>query len=138
MTKVKKIKTNFKTHQIWWIIAIVIIAITLLAGLILPGLRIPTGDIGGATLYHTPECPHCQDVKAYIQERGTEENIIYKDVSLGRVNQNELYNKMRRCGEDVSGGLAVPVLWSDNQCFVGRDEIINYLGAMVAENTLNQ
>ncbi len=137
MTKVKKIKTNLKINKKWWIIAIVIITITLLAQLILPGLRIPAGDVGGIVLYHSPECPLCQDVKTYISEQGIS-GIIYKDISVRRADANELYNKMIQCGEDVSGGLAIPVLWDNGQCFIGRDEVINHFENMAARDILNQ
>ena len=119
-----------KINKTWWIIAVVLLSSALVGQLILPGILTPAIDNEQIVLYHTPDCPHCQDVKAYIIEREIA-GIIKKDISENRVNANELYQRMTQCGRDVSAGLVVPVLWDEGRCFVGRDEVMSHLETMI-------
>ncbi len=63
------------------------------------------------TVYSTPTCPYCHQVKAYLSQRGVE--FTEYDVSVDRTAAKEMIRK--------SGQMGVPVITIDDQVVVGFD-----------------
>lgn len=120
----KKKNNNF--NQKWIIAGISLVAIILIGVSLRGGVfNQSASNQESKILYHSPACPICLDVKAYISDNNIT-GIVQKNVEVNRAAANELRSKMIRCGEDISRGLSVPVLWADGQCFLGGPEIISY------------
>lgn len=124
----KKENNNF--NQKWIIVGISLMVIILIGVSLREGLfNRPVQDQESKILYHSPACPICLDVKAYINDNNITD-IVQKNVNINQAAANELHSKMIRCGEDVSRGLSVPVLWAEGQCFLGGSEIIGYFESL--------
>lgn len=121
--------TDKKESDKKWLIGIAVAAaiimfLTLGKGLLSAIFTTGEGD-GSKILYHTLTCPHCQNVKEYIKEKGIT-GIVEKEVSVDREIIDEFRDRLVGCGEDVSQGMPIPVLWAEGKCFIGEDEVINY------------
>jgi len=125
-----------------WAFVAVAVAIVVFLGLtlgdtFLTGLSIKKpaqgSQDGEKVLYHTFTCPHCENVRDYIEENGIT-GITEKEISISQVAANELYDRMVECGKDASKGLTVPVLWDNGECFFGDTDIINHLQGPTSEN----
>lgn len=79
------------------------------------------------TLYYSPECPHCQNVEAYIRENNIEEKfgVVQKEVGTNAKNSNELMVRAQLCDLDISS-IGVPFLYDHGDCYLGDEDIINY------------
>jgi len=75
-------------------------------------------------LYYGSTCPHCVIVKEHI----TEDNlpIAMKEVYQNKDNSSELIQKAEICGIP-SNKIGVPFLWSDGECIIGGENIIDFL-----------
>jgi len=129
--------TDKKKADKRWMIAIAAVVVVFLGLMIgkgtLPSL-FTTGDGDGSViLYHTLTCPHCQNVKEYIEENGIT-GITQKEISIDQAAANELGDRLTACGEDISQGIPVPVLWADGKCYVGEVESIDYLKTLNSQN----
>jgi hypothetical protein len=90
------------------------------------------GD-GSKILYYSLTCSYCKNVSEYIKNNEIT-GILEKEISVDQANANELYERMVQCGEDVSDGLHIPVLWAEGKCFVGETEAIDYLKTINSGN----
>ncbi|MBU0546350.1 hypothetical protein KKA13_03800 [Patescibacteria group bacterium] len=92
----------------------------------------PGAESADILLFSRYDCPHCQEVEAYINQNKIEEQVkfIKKEV---HIEENALLfmDKAAICEipEEVMG---VPMLWDGKTCFIGTDDIINYLNGVVA------
>jgi glutaredoxin len=103
---------------------IVLLGLTFGKGILSMMFTTGSGD-GSAVLYHTLTCPHCQNVKDYIKEKGIS-GIVEKEISIDQSAANELYERLVKCSKDVSQGMPIPVLWVKDRCFIGEVEITGY------------
>ncbi|MFA4999253.1 MAG: glutaredoxin domain-containing protein [Parcubacteria group bacterium] len=128
--------TDKKATSKKWVIGFATAALVFL-GLILGKSLLPKppeviGGNGEMVLYYTVTCPHCKNVEEFIDENEVS-GVTKKEISMSQVAADELYDRLVGCGEDVSQGLPVPVLWESGKCFVGEDEAINYLKGLTSE-----
>lgn len=79
-------------------------------------------------LFYGTGCPHCLVLDNYLQENKVEEKmlIIKKEVYYDKKNAQDLKEATQSCGLS-SGLVGVPLLWSENNCYLGDQEIINFL-----------
>ena len=67
-------------------------------------------------------------VEEYIEENNIKEKIFFeqKEVYYNKNNANELAEKAGLCGLPTNS-VGVPFLWNGSKCFVGDQEIIEFL-----------
>ncbi|MDD4409762.1 MAG: hypothetical protein PHW52_03885 [Candidatus Pacebacteria bacterium] len=84
-------------------------------------------DYESLVLYYGNTCPHCKIVEKYIEDNSLRETMkivdkeIHDDKNLGELNE-----RASICGIS-SSSIGIPFLWSEGRCYVGDEEIINYL-----------
>jgi phage FluMu protein Com len=112
------------------VVGFFIVSILVLAGLYLVYLKsnnskLPSED----TLYYSFTCPHCKIVEQFISEKNitSKIEIIQKEVSQNQKNSKELVaiGKYCKLQEDYIG--AIPLFFSDKECYLGDGDIINFL-----------
>ena len=75
-------------------------------------------------------CPHCENVRNYLKANPAtgKLNIDQKEVYYNKANQQIMDETAKKCPEiDASKGLAVPMAYADNKCFVGDTPIIDLI-----------
>jgi glutaredoxin len=79
-------------------------------------------------LYYGDGCPHCAIVEDYIKENNIKEKLSFeeKEVYYNRKNADDLAAKAKICGIPTDY-IGVPFLWDDSKCYVGDQDIINFL-----------
>lgn len=79
-------------------------------------------------LFYGEDCPHCEIVEKYIAENTIELNefLAKKEVYYNKQNANELVEKAKICGISTDA-IGVPFMWDGSKCFVGDQEIIEFL-----------
>jgi glutaredoxin len=81
-------------------------------------------------LFYSVTCPHCKIVEDYLSQNNVKTKITYSEKETGNTaSAQELVQKETACGtvsKDLIG--AVPMLWdkSDNKCYLGQDQIIDF------------
>ena len=133
-------------------IAIVIIIIVVLAGAAFfifyhpapPASVPPTPLPAGIVLFYSPDCPHCQDVEAFISANNIDKkvSITKLEVPFGTRSGDQLtanaelaLQLAQKCKIDVSKGLSIPFLYDppiseaggNGKCYVGEVDIPNFL-----------
>jgi glutaredoxin len=80
-------------------------------------------------LYFGDTCPHCENVEKYIKDNSIDNKIEIerKEVYRNQGNAREMAKKAEQCGLPT-GQIGVPFLWDNNQCILGDQPIIEYLG----------
>jgi len=80
-------------------------------------------------LYFGDTCPHCENVEKYIKDNGIDNKIeiVRKEVYRNQANAREMAKRAEQCGLPT-GQIGVPFLWDNNQCVLGDQPIIDYLG----------
>jgi hypothetical protein len=80
-------------------------------------------------LFYGEACPHGQNVEEYILEKKIEEKlkITRLEVSKEQVNANLLVNTAKTCEVDVSQGVPIPLLYEGKKCYIGDEDVINFL-----------
>ena len=88
-------------------------------------------------LFWGTTCPYCHIVKEEIKEQGLYEKINIEELEIyeNKENLNIFREKISICGIDPSTA-GVPLLFAENQCFVGVDSIIGKLKEMVGEEEI--
>jgi len=86
-----------------------------------------TLDEKTAILFWSVGCPHCHYVLTTLKERPELErklNIIKLEVSQNQTNAELFYSVVKYCNLRYYG---VPLLFHNNKCILGRDQVIEYL-----------
>ena len=81
-------------------------------------------------LYVSDSCSYCKKVEDWLISRpevATNSGLLIKEVSGDQNNAKELLERAKDCNKASTGGVSVPFLYSDGQCFVGETEIEVYL-----------
>ena len=91
------------------------------------------------TLYVTQNCPHCQNVKTYIQKNQVHTQFDFDEKQLNAHSRDirELVRVMRFCGYQTNQ-LPIPVLWTGNtqKCIVGEKNIISFFDKKSTHTTI--
>ncbi len=106
-------------------IAVSIFAIALLSQGKNEGEQSKQGQI---ILFYRNDCPYCVIVEEYIEQSNLEEKISLerKEVYYNKNNAHDLAEKAKICGLSASS-IGVPFLWDGSECFVGGQEIMEFL-----------
>lgn len=80
------------------------------------------------TLYYGQGCPHCQIVEDYLSGNSQGDNISLeqKEVFHNQENLDEVKRKANSAGIPDKF-IGVPLLYEEDNCLVGEEEIINFL-----------
>lgn len=79
------------------------------------------------TLFYSLSCPHCQEVRAFLEEHKDNKNLVVeqKEISQNPYNKKELILVLQQCNPTIKH-VDLPVLWADAKCFMGAAEIISF------------
>lgn len=77
-------------------------------------------------LYYGKGCPHCAKVESFIEKNNLGETIIEKEVYHNSQNADE-FNKLCDRKNIKLMDRGVPFLLANDTCFIGDQQIINYL-----------
>lgn len=79
-----------------------------------------------AVLYYGNGCPHCSEVENFIENNTFDFSIEQKEIYQNKINTEE-FNQV--CTEEGIGLMnrGVPLLYAENECFIGDKQIISYL-----------
>jgi len=86
------------------------------------------------TLFYGDGCPHCAIVEDYIKNNNIKERLSFeeKEVYYNQNNAKELEAKAKICGL-ATDSIGVPFLWDGLKCYVGYQDIINFLNQKINE-----
>ena len=86
-------------------------------------------DNSSIIFFYGQECPHCQEVEKYIAEHQLDQKVTFskREVYHNRANVNLLIKREKECNLDEKEIGAVPMLWSAGKCYVGGNEVENFL-----------
>jgi len=86
-------------------------------------LSIPPGNI----YFFTATCPHCANVKEYIETNNIKNRIYFvsRDISSDKDAYAIIQLIGQRCGISQNQ-LAVPLFWDTEKCYLGDDRVIEY------------
>lgn len=77
----------------------------------------------GIVYYYGEECSHCKDLAKFFEENKISEKVSFvkKEVWHNTKNSREMNDRAKECGlsKEEEG---VPLVWSDEKCFVGGPE----------------
>lgn len=81
-------------------------------------------------LFYSNYCPHCKNVEKYINDNNIKQKVTFEELEVAddKANANILTAKAIKCGIDPNN-IGVPLFYDGKQCFVGDQDIINYLSA---------
>jgi len=81
----------------------------------------------GIILYWGIGCPHCEKVEEFLQANKVEQviEITKKEVYQNQKNAYEMGKHAGVCGLPTDS-VAVPLLWTGQQCLIGDVDIIGY------------
>src|SRR4030043_713678 len=89
-----------------------------------------TNKVEETVLYISESCEFCKEVEDWLSVRpeiATRSGLIIKEVSSDQGNAKDLLERAKDCEEATTGGVNVPFLYSNGQCFVGESEIEKHL-----------
>ena len=80
-------------------------------------------------LYYSLTCPHCKIVEQFIEENNItlKINFTQKEVSTNMESAKELIAVGNYCKLQAGYVGAVPLFYSNKQCYLGDKEIIDFL-----------
>jgi glutaredoxin len=86
---------------------------------------------GDLILFYSQSCPHCQNVEQYMGDSKIQDKlkIEQKEIS-NKETANQLLEKVKACNLNIDS-VGVPFLWSNGQCLVGDEDIINFFKAKI-------
>ncbi len=76
-------------------------------------------------LFTRYDCPHCRNVEKYLEEREIKDKITPKEIH-DSANAALFLKKAKQCGI-AEADLGVPMLWAEERCYIGEQNIIDYL-----------
>ena len=79
-------------------------------------------------LFYGAQCPHCQDVEKYIAGHQLDQKVQFSKLEVwsNQANANLMAEKAKGCNLDTTQ-IGVPFLWSAGKCYIGEDEVENFL-----------
>lgn len=85
-------------------------------------------DNSAIILFYGEECPHCKVVEKYIADNNVKAKVTFseKEVNHDKANANLMVKKQQDCKLDKNSIGAVPFLFTEEKCYLGQDEIINF------------
>lgn len=90
----------------------------------------PDRIVEGADIiyYFGDKCPHCQDVKKVIEEKGLRDTVLFSEKEVGNNSKNagEMQAKAKECGLDEKQ-VGVPFLYSRGKCYIGTPDVTHEL-----------
>ena len=105
----------------------------------------PTSLPSGIVLFYSPDCPHCQDVEAFISANNIDQKVKYTklEVPFGTrtgaqltANAELAIQLAQKCKMDVSNGVGIPFLYDPStgsgqagKCYLGEVDIPNFFKA---------
>lgn len=86
-------------------------------------------------LFYGETCPHCKVVEKYITDNNISEkvNFTQSEVYNNKDNATFMIEKQKECNLDKNMVGAVPFLWTQDKCFLGQDDIIQFFKDKVNE-----
>lgn len=80
--------------------------------------------------FYGEQCPHCQDVEKYIADHQLDQKVQFSKLEVwsNQANANLMAQKAAGC-KLQTGQIGVPFLWSAGKCYVGVNEVENFLDA---------
>ena len=84
-------------------------------------------DNSSIILFYGQLCPHCQKVEEFITKNKIRSKISFseREVSFHKINANLMLQKAQICGIKKDN-LGVPFLWTNGQCLMGEDKVIQF------------
>jgi len=83
-------------------------------------------NLSGTIIYYGDTCPHCKIVEDFIKSSSIDSKIeiVQKEVFENKTNQDEFLAVGKLCNlpQDYLG--AVPMMYSENSCYLGDRDII--------------
>ena len=91
-------------------------------------------DNSSIIFFYGAACPHCQDVEKYIADHQLDQKVVFskREVWGDTANANLMAEKAQACGLKLDD-IGVPFLWSAGKCYVGENEVENFLDAAAAQ-----
>jgi glutaredoxin-related protein len=93
----------------------------------------PAQNPGGIILFYSPNCPHCQDVEAFIASNNIDQKVKYTKLEIPfagktspqlEANAELAIQLAQKCKLDVSQGVGIPFLYDGNgNCYVGEIDV---------------
>ncbi|MFA7319036.1 MAG: hypothetical protein WC022_00330 [Parcubacteria group bacterium] len=79
-------------------------------------------------LFYGEQCPHCQDVEKYIADHQLDKKVSFSKLEVwsNKANANMMAQKAQACGIKTDS-LGVPFLWATGKCYIGVNEVENFL-----------
>lgn len=81
-----------------------------------------------AVLYYGNGCPHCAEVEDFIKNNTFDFSIEQKEIYQNKINAEEFNHVCAEEGISLMNR-GVPLLYAENECFIGDKQIISYLSA---------
>lgn len=83
-------------------------------------------------IFYGITCPHCKEVDSWMEEKNIETILTfeYKEVYQNKNNSYQLSQVAKSCGLN-SNNIGVPFMYIENNCYMGKIEIIEYLQAVL-------
>lgn len=81
----------------------------------------------GITYYYGAECPHCADVKKFLEENKIAEKVSFeeKEVWHDQKNAAEMTAKAKVCNLDPKQ-IGVPFIFADGKCYIGTPDVEDF------------
>ena len=85
-------------------------------------------DNSNIIFFYGAECPHCQAVEKYIADNQLDQKmtISKREVYHIKPNANLMVQKAEGC-KIAPEDMGVPFLWASGKCYVGDNEVENFL-----------
>ena len=89
-----------------------------------------TQDNSSIIFFYGAECPHCQNVEKYVADNHIDQKVKYSKLEVwsNKANANLMLEKAQQCGISPDQ-LGVPFLWSGGKCYMGEQDVENFLSS---------
>ncbi len=96
-------------------------------------------DDAGIIFFYGTECSHCQAVEKYIADNQIDQKVSFskREVSSDSKNANLMVKKAMECNIDTKT-LGIPFMWANGKCYMGDNEVENFLNEEVKKGGSNQ
>lgn len=115
-------------NQKFFTAAIVFLSFLMVFFIIYSSQQKKQADNNKSVLFYGNTCPHCQELDEWLKANNIETHfpLIHKEVYQDKANAGQLGTTAQSCGLNTDS-IVVPFLYSQGQCFIGKDQIIEYL-----------